>query len=154
MKPIASKSLRDSRYWQTKPLWQMSQQEWEALCDGCGKCCLYKLQDIDTDQIVFTNVACRLLDCDNCRCSDYQNRFEQVDDCTQLTPANIGDLEWLPSTCAYRVLDAGGDLPDWHPLITGDPDSVHRAGISVRGRVITEDEADEDLENHVLEGEL
>lgn len=149
-----AKSLRESRFWETKPLWRMTQQEWEALCDGCGKCCLYKLQDIDTDQIVFTNVACRLLDCGTCRCSDYKNRFEQVDDCTQLTPANIGDLEWLPSTCAYRVLDAGGDLPDWHPLITGDPDSVHRAGISVRGRVITEDEADEDLENHVLEGEL
>ena len=141
-------------FWKTKALDQMSEVEWESLCDGCGKCCLYKLQDIDTDEIVFTNVACRMLDCQTCRCSDYPNRFQVVDDCTELSPANIGDLQWLPSTCAYRLLDEGKGLPDWHPLLTGDPDSVHKAGISVRGRVITEDDADEDLENHVLEGEL
>ena len=154
MKPIAPKALRDSRYWETVRLADMTPQQWEALCDGCGKCCLYKLQDIDTDEIVFTNVACRMLDCRTCRCSDYANRFEVVDDCTELSPDNIGDLQWLPSTCAYRLLDEGEGLPDWHPLLTGDPESVHKAGISVRGRVITEDDADEDLENHVLEGEL
>jgi len=154
MKPIAPKALRDSRYWETVRLADMTPQQWEALCDGCGKCCLYKLQDIDTDEIVFTNVACRMLDCRTCRCSDYANRFEVVDDCTELSPDNIGDLQWLPSTCAYRLLDEGEGLLDWHPLLTGDPESVHKAGISVRGRVITEDDADEDLENHVLEGEL
>lgn len=154
MKPIAPRALRGSCYWETTKLADMTVAQWEALCDGCGKCCLYKLQDIDTDEIVFTNVACRLLDCRTCRCSDYANRFHMVDDCTELSPANIGDLQWLPSTCAYRLLDEGKGLPDWHPLLTGDPDSVHKAGISVRGRVITEDDADEDLENHVLEGEL
>lgn len=154
MKPIASGKLRQSRYWESVPLAAMTPVQWEALCDGCGKCCLYKLQDIDTDEIVFTNVACRLLDCQTCRCSDYPNRFGVVDDCTELSPANIGNLQWLPSTCAYRLLDEGKGLPDWHPLLTGDPESVHRVGISVRGRVITEDDADEDLENHVLEGEL
>lgn len=154
MKTIAPQDLRRSRYWESVPLVQMTLEQWEALCDGCGKCCLYKLQDIDTDEIVFTNVACRLLDCGSCRCSDYSNRQNVVDDCTELTPANIGELQWLPSTCAYRLLDEGKGLPDWHPLLTGDPDSVHKVGISVRGRVITEDDADEDLENHVLEGEL
>ncbi|WP_417519238.1 YcgN family cysteine cluster protein [Minwuia sp.] len=154
VKPIAPKELRDSRYWETVPLEKMSPAQWEALCDGCGKCCLYKLQDIDTDQIVFTNVACRLLDCHTCRCGDYANRHAVVDDCVGLGPENVGELEWLPSTCAYRLLDNGGALPDWHPLLTGDPNSVHKAGISVRGRVVTEDEADDDLENHVLDEEL
>lgn len=153
MKAIAAKELRRSRFWETKTLAEMTDPEWEALCDGCGKCCLYKLQDIDTDEIVFTNVACRLLDCGTCRCSDYANRFERVDDCIQLERAHIGDLAWLPSSCAYRLLDEGRDLPDWHPLVTGDPESVHRAGVSVRGRVVSEDEADPDLENHALEGE-
>lgn len=153
MKPIADKTLRESRFWERKSLAQMNDAEWESLCDGCGKCCLYKLQDIDTDEIVFTNVACRLLDGRTCRCGDYANRFEKVEDCIQLEREQIGDLAWLPSTCAYRLLDEGKPLPDWHPLLTGDPDSVHRAGISVRGRIVTEDEADPDLENHALEGE-
>lgn len=154
MKTIAPKELRQSRYWETVSLADMTPAQWEALCDGCGKCCLYKLQDIDTDEIVFTNVACRLLDCTTCRCSDYANRFSVVDDCIELAPTNLDELQWLPSTCAYRLLDEGKGLPEWHPLLTGDPGSVHKAGISVRGRVITEDDADADLENHVLEGEL
>ncbi|WP_416899527.1 MAG: YcgN family cysteine cluster protein [Minwuia sp.] len=153
MKRIAPRRLRESRFWETVGLADMTNEQWEALCDGCGKCCLYKLQDIDTDEIVFTNVACRLLDCHSCRCSDYPNRFEKVEDCISLGPENVGELQWLPSTCAYRLLDEGGELPEWHPLITGDANSVHRAGISVRGRVVTEDEADADLENHVLDGE-
>jgi uncharacterized cysteine cluster protein YcgN (CxxCxxCC family) len=154
VKSIAPKDLRLSRYWESVSLADMTPPQWEALCDGCGKCCLYKLQDIDTDEIVFTNVACRLLDCGTCRCSDYANRFSVVDDCIELAPTNLDELQWLPSTCAYRLLDEGKGLPEWHPLLTGDPDSVHKAGISVRGRVITEDDADDDLENHVLEGEL
>lgn len=144
----------DRPFWEEKRLAEMTPTEWEALCDGCGKCCLYKLEDIDTGEIAFTNVACRLLDCESCRCTDYANRFQRVDDCVNLTPAMIGNLRWLPSTCAYRLLDEGQPLPSWHPLVTGDPDSVHRAGISVRGRVITEDEADADLELHALEDEL
>jgi len=154
VRSIASRALRRSRYWEKLSLSQMSPEQWEALCDGCGKCCLYKLQDIDTDQIVFTNVACRLLDCETCRCSDYAGRFAVVDDCVALGPENIGDLAWLPSTCAYRLLDNGEQLPDWHPLLTGDPASVHRAGVSVRGRAISEQDADPDLENHVLDEEL
>lgn len=140
-------------FWQTKSLDQMSRAEWEALCDGCGKCCLYKLRDIDTDELVFTNVACRLLDAETCRCSHYPKRHEVVPDCIEFDTDMIRELDWMPSTCAYRLLAEGKPLEPWHPLISGDPDSVHHAGISIRGRFIPEDDADPDLEEHVLDEE-
>lgn len=143
----------DRPFWETKRLEEMSPSEWESLCDGCGKCCLYKLEDIDTGDLVFTNVACRLLDEETCRCSDYSNRSTVVPDCLTLDTGNVGTLRWMPSTCAYRLLHEGKPLEDWHPLISGTSESVHWAGISIQGRSISEDDADEDLENHALEGE-
>jgi len=139
-------------FWRRKTLRQMTDAEWESLCDGCGKCCLNKLQDEDTGALAFTNVACDLLDPDTCRCSDYDHRWDHVPDCVKLVPRMIHKLAWLPSTCAYRLIAEGHDLPDWHPLNSGDPDSVHRAGVSVRGRVILEREAG-DLEDHVVDWE-
>ena len=127
----------------------MTDAEWESLCDGCAKCCLHKLEDRDTGRILQTNVACRLLNLTSCRCSRYAERARFVPDCVKVTPDNAGALRWMPRTCAYRLLAEGRDLPDWHPLLTGDPDSVHRAGQSVRGRAITEFDAD-DLEDHVV----
>lgn len=139
-------------FWHRKTLRHMTETEWESLCDGCGKCCLNKLQDEDTGALAFTNVACNLLDPDSCRCRDYENRWDHVPDCVKLVPAMVHRLTWLPSTCAYRLLAEGQDLPDWHPLVSGDPESVHRAGVSVRGRVILEREAG-DLEDHVVDWE-
>jgi uncharacterized cysteine cluster protein YcgN (CxxCxxCC family) len=137
-------------FWKTTKLGQMSQAQWESLCDGCGKCCLNKLIDDDTDELFFTNVACRQLDLRNCRCKDYANRHELVPDCIKLTPRNLGKIDWLPETCAYRLVRDGKDLPWWHPLIYGDPATVHRAGISVRGRAISETKAGE-LEDHIVD---
>lgn len=128
-------------FWETIPLHAMSADQWESLCDGCGKCCLEKLEDECTRRIVYTNVACKLLDHGTCRCRDYPNRAKVVPTCVTLTPATLEDPYWLPSTCAYRRLTEGTGLPPWHPLLTGDPRSVVRAGHSVRGRVIHEDAA-------------
>ncbi len=136
-------------FWREKSLDEMSVEEWESLCDGCARCCLNKLEDIDSGEIAFTNVACRLLDLETCRCTDYAERTRYVPDCVTLTSDNASRLSWLPSTCAYRVLAEGGDLADWHPLVSGDPESVKRAGISVAGRVTSEREAG-DLEDHVV----
>ncbi|MEO1746175.1 MAG: YcgN family cysteine cluster protein [Pseudomonadota bacterium] len=127
--------MRESRYWETKSLGEMSEAEWEALCDGCGQCCMAKLIDDDTDDLHYTTVACRLLNADTCRCADYANRHDHVDDCVKLTPDNVGTLAWLPQTCAYRLLNEGKPLFDWHPLISGDPGSVIASGMSVFGRV-------------------
>jgi hypothetical protein len=143
----------DRPFWETTRLQDMTRAQWESLCDGCGKCCLYKLEDIDTGDLVFTNVACRLLDHETCRCGDYANRSTVVPDCLTLDMENVGKLRWMPSTCAYRLLHEGKPLEPWHPLVSGNPDSVHWAGISIRGRCISEDDADEDLENHALDGE-
>jgi uncharacterized cysteine cluster protein YcgN (CxxCxxCC family) len=141
------------RFWEEKPLDRMSRAEWESLCDGCGKCCIHKLEDEETGEIHATNVACRLLNRRTAMCSDYRNRQAYVPECVRLTPAKLRNIDWLPSTCAYRLIDEGRPLADWHPLISGDPESVHRAGISVRGWTVSEDEAG-DLENHIVEREL
>ncbi|MEO5376141.1 MAG: YcgN family cysteine cluster protein [Alphaproteobacteria bacterium] len=125
-------------FWRVTPLSEMTEAEWESLCDGCGRCCLHKLADEDTGEVSFTNVACFLLDLETCACRDYGDRRRQVPDCVQLEAVRMGELDWLPSTCAYRLLYAGRDLPPWHPLVSGDPETVHAAGMSVRGRAISE----------------
>lgn len=140
-------------FWREKTLRQMSRAEWESLCDGCGKCCIHKLEDADTGELLPTNVACRLLDRRTGRCKDYRNRRAHVPECVRLTPEKVLDLDWLPSTCAYLRLARGEDLPEWHPLITGDPESVHAAGQSVRGWTVSEDDVG-DLEDFVIDREL
>lgn len=122
----------EAPYWRRKSLQDMSHREWEALCDGCGKCCMLKLEDEDTDEIYLTRLACKLLDIGQCRCTDYPNRHAKVPDCLALTPEMVRDLSWLPATCAYRLIDEGKDLAWWHPLVSGRPETVHEAGISVR----------------------
>lgn len=125
-------------FWEAKRLEQMTVQEWESLCDGCGLCCLVRFEDEDTGEIIPTRVSCKLFDAQLCRCSDYENRKKHVPDCIKLTPWNIDDLEWMPKSCAYRRVHEGRPLADWHPLISGDPESVHRAGVSVRGQTVSE----------------
>ncbi len=142
--------MTEAPFWERVPLDRMSRDQWESLCDGCGKCCLMKLEDEDTGEVVPTNIACRLLDRDSCQCSNYRHRKAHVPDCVRLTPAKIETFAWLPTTCAYRLLAEGEALPDWHPLITGDPDSVHRAGVSVRGWTISEADAGP-IEHHLTD---
>jgi uncharacterized protein len=140
-----------SRFWEHKPLAEMTDTEWESLCDGCGRCCLAKLEDEDNGDVYFTAVACRLLDTDSCRCTNYPNRLRQVADCVSLSPDTVAAISWLPATCAYRLVAGGRPLYPWHPLLSGSADSVHRAGISVRGRVISEEFVhEEDLEDHIV----
>ncbi|WP_174274904.1 YcgN family cysteine cluster protein [Sphingomonas bacterium] len=139
-----------SRFWEERPLSALTRPEWESLCDGCGKCCLHKLEDEETGEVFPTNVACRLLDRHTARCKDYRNRRRFVPDCVRLTPAKLDTLDWLPTTCAYRLVAAGEPLPEWHPLVSGDPESVHAAGISTRGWTVSEDEAGE-LEYHLVD---
>ena len=139
-------------FWKNKTLRQMSSSEWEALCDGCGKCCLVKLIDDLTDDLHYTTVACKLLDCESCQCGDYENRKSLVEDCAILSPRLIEELHWMPSTCAYRLIYEGKDLYWWHPLISGNSNTVHEAGISVRGRVISEREVkDSELPKYIDE---
>ena len=137
-------------FWKTKTLKQLSQKEWESLCDGCGKCCLHKIEDEDTGEIHFTNVACKLLDPKTGLCSNYKHRKKHVPDCHQLTPKKIANINWLPSTCAYRLVDEGRDLPSWHHLKTGSKKSIIKAGVSVAGRTISENSV-KHLERHVVE---
>ncbi len=136
-------------YWETKRLDQMSDREWENLCDGCGLCCLIRFEDDDTGEIVPARVHCRLFDPLACQCSDYANRKLHVPDCIKLTPQKVQALAWMPLSCAYRRIHEGRGLADWHPLISGDPESVHRAGVSVRGQTISE--ADLEGEEEALE---
>lgn len=130
-------------FWERKRLEEMTVQEWESLCDGCGLCCLVRFEDEETAEVIPTRVHCKLFDADLCRCSDYENRKASVPDCIKLTPWNIEALEWMPPSCAYRRLHEGKSLPAWHPLITGDPESVHKAGVSVRGQTIPETALDD-----------
>jgi uncharacterized protein len=126
-------------FWKTKRLAEMTAEEWESLCDGCGRCCLNKLEDEDTGEFHYTRTACKLLDLGTCRCSDYENRHDRVPDCVGLNADNVGSLGWLPATCAYRLLDEGKKLHWWHPLISGRRETVDEAGISVKGEVYSEE---------------
>ncbi|WP_420431569.1 YcgN family cysteine cluster protein [Hyphobacterium sp.] len=136
-------------FWKVKSLKEMSRAEWESLCDGCGKCCLVQLEDEDGERAL-TSLSCKLYDGASGRCRDYTNRAVRVPDCVILTAQNVGQLAWMPRTCAYRLVHEGRDLPDWHPLVTGDPQSTFLAGMSVRGQVTSEMQvADEDFEDFV-----
>ena len=136
-------------FWETKTLEEMSRDEWESLCDGCGRCCLHKLRHEANNALSFTNVACRLLDVTTARCSDYANRKRRVPDCISLTPEEVRSVDWLPPTCAYRLLAEGKKLFSWHPLISGDPTTVAKAGVSIAGRAINERQAGP-LEHHIV----
>jgi uncharacterized protein len=144
------------RFWESYPLEKLNRAEWEAVCDGCGKCCLNKLEDEETGEVALTRVACRLLDDQSCRCAQYPNRHQFVPECIVLTPKTLVDnMYWLPLTCAYRLLYEGRPLYGWHPLVSGDPESVHDAGVSVRGMTIPEFAVDEDdWEDHIIEEPL
>lgn len=122
-------------FWKRKSLDEMTAKEWESLCDGCGRCCLVKLEEEENGRIHFTDVACRLFEAGTCRCSDYRNRTKAAPDCVKLTPAAVRSIPWLPPTCGYRLVAEGQDLPWWHPLVSGTPETVHEAGVSVRGKV-------------------
>lgn len=144
------------RFWETVPLERMNHAEWEALCDGCGKCCMNKLEDEDTGEVALTKVACRLFDDGTCQCSQYPIRHQFVPECIVLKPQNMDqNLYWMPETCAYKLLWQGKPLFNWHPLISGDSESVHRAGVSMQGRTVPEFEIDDDdWEEHIIEEPL
>lgn len=137
----ADEALVDTPFWKTKSLEDMSAQEWELLCDGCARCCLVKLEDEDSGEVHLTRLACRLLDHSTCRCQDYPNRFAQMPDCIQIDAQKVREIDWLPVTCAYRLVAEGKDLYWWHPLISGRAETVHEAGISVRGWATCETKA-------------
>jgi len=143
--------VADQPFWLRKSLEQLSESEWESLCDGCGRCCLVKLEEEESGEVYQTDVACQLFDAQTCQCSNYSGRHKIVDDCLQLTPEFVPTLQWLPDSCAYRRLSEGRALPSWHYLVSGDREAVHRAGASVRGRVSNElDVQGEDLEERIV----
>ena len=143
---------QSQQYWKTKTLRGLNSEEWESLCDGCGKCCLNKLEDEDNGDLLFTNISCRLLDSQNCACTNYKNRKSIVPHCSKLTPKKVFSFQWLPKTCAYRLIANGDDLPDWHHLVCGDRERVHLSGNSVRGKVVSEDDIEEEeLEDYVVD---
>ena len=141
--------MDDTPFWKRKSLSDLSLDEWESLCDGCGKCCLHKLEDLDNDEIYYTNIACALMDIGTCRCTNYVERTFRVPDCVELTATNLTDIKWLPPTCAYRLIDEGKDLAWWHPLVSGNPDTVHQAHVSAKDRAIPEKKAG-GLEDHIV----
>jgi uncharacterized cysteine cluster protein YcgN (CxxCxxCC family) len=144
--------MGEVKFWE-KPIGELNRNEWEALCDGCGKCCLHKLEDADTGEVMATNVACKLLDRHSGLCSSYRTRRAFVPDCIRLSRDNVDRLHWMPSTCAYRLRAAGKPLPEWHYLVCGDREEVHRVGMSVRGWTVAEGEAG-DLEHHLIDRDL
>lgn len=147
--------MNEIPYWKRKTLAEMSAEEWEGLCDGCGICCLNKLEDWDTGEVAFTSVACRLLDAHSCRCKDYENRQATVPDCIRLTLDEVETISWLPPTCAYRLISEGEDLYWWHYLVSGDRETVHQAGVSVRGRTVSEEVVPvEDFEDYIVDWPL
>lgn len=139
-------------FWKHIALQDMTPSQWESLCDGCGKCCLHKLEDEETGELHFTSVACRQLDLDRCRCKVYDKRLDYVPDCIELKPEKLEDLQYMPATCAYRLIHEGQPLPAWHPLVSGDSESVHCAHVSVRDKVISEDQVEADaLEFYIID---
>ena len=141
----------DAPFWKTKSLEEMSHEEWESLCDGCGRCCLHKIRDDGTDALSFTNVACRLLDTHSGQCTDYAKRHRRVPDCVSLTPALVREIDWLPPSCGYRRVADGKDLAWWHPLVSGDKNTVHEAGVSIRGRGVISERRAGLLEQHLAD---
>ena len=140
-------------FWKARPLAELNGADWESLCDGCARCCLHKLEDEEDGTVHYTDVACKLLDIESCRCRDYGQRRRRVPDCVVLTPESAAELQWLPTSCAYRVLAEGGELAAWHPLLSGDPESVHLSAVSIRDWAVSERDlsADVDLEDHLIE---
>lgn len=141
--------MSEQPFWKVKKLPEMTREEWESLCDGCARCCLFKLEDEDTGELYYTEVACKLLDFKTCNCTQYKTRSTLVPDCITMSPENSEVFSWFPATCAYKLLDEGKDLPSWHPLVTGDPDSVHKAGISIGSWAVPEEDVD-DVEDHII----
>jgi uncharacterized cysteine cluster protein YcgN (CxxCxxCC family) len=138
-------------FWETTSLKDMTRKQWESLCDGCALCCLHKLEDEDTEEVYYTDVHCRYMDTANCNCTVYLERQEKVPNCVWLTPDQVSEFHWLPDSCAYRVLAEGRKLADWHPLISGDPNSVHEAGVSIKGKGVADNQvAEEDWEDHII----
>lgn len=150
--PIARAGLAP-KFWERTRFDKLNRDEWEALCDGCGKCCLNKLEDEDSGEVALTRVACRLLDDGTCRCTQYDIRHQFVPECIVLSPSNVEEhLYWIPQTCAYRLVYEGRPLPEWHPLISGSPDTVHQAGVSMQNKTVPEFEiSDDDWEDHIIE---
>lgn len=143
--------MSQQAFWVSKSLQDMTREEWESLCDGCARCCLHKLEDEDSGEVYYTEIHCRYMNTDNCRCTVYQERQKKVPTCVWLTPEQAEQFFWLPETCAYRLLAEGKPLFDWHPLISGDPNSVHQADISIAGKGISDDQVpEEDWQDHII----